>query len=84
MSDTCWNCQGRSVEVVRSRLAAIIDTIEEIRDESSDRKVIGEAVGWLACTTKFEYVIALELFSKLLSPLDALTAALQAYSSSAQ
>ena len=75
---------------MRSRLAAINDTIE-IRDESSDRKVIGEAVGLLACTTKFEFAIALELFSKLLSPLDTLTAALQlrarlysAYSSSAQ
>ena len=77
LSDTRWNCQGRSVEVVRSRLAAINDTIEKIRDESSDRKVIGEAVGLLACTTKFEFAIALELFSKLLSPLDTLTAALQ-------
>ena len=77
LSDTRWNCQGRSIEVVRSRLTAVIDTLEKIRDESSDRKIIGEVVGLLACTTKFEFALAIELFSKLLSPLDTLIAALQ-------
>ena len=75
--DTRWNCQGRSIDVVRSRLAAVVDTLKKIRDESSDRKVIGEAVGLLACITKFEFVLAIEFFAKLLSPLDTLTAALQ-------
>jgi hypothetical protein len=77
LSDTRWNCQGRSVEVVRSRLAAVNSTVAIIRDQSMDRKVIGEAIGLLACTTKFEFVIATEFFAKLLSPLDTLTRALQ-------
>ena len=55
----------------------MVDTLKKIRDESSDRKVIGEAVGLLACITKFEFVLAIEFFAKLLSPLDTLTAALQ-------
>jgi hypothetical protein len=47
LSDTRWNCQGRSVEVVRTRLKAINNTLIKIRDESSDRKVIGEAAAWI-------------------------------------
>jgi len=77
LSDTRWNCQGRSIEVVRSRLPAVIDTLEKIRDQSSDRKVIGEAAGLLACTNGYEFALAIEFFAKLLSPLDTLTAALQ-------
>lgn len=77
LSDTRWNCQGRSVEVVRSRLLAIIETLERIRDESADRKVIGEAVGLLACTNQFQFAVAIVFFSKLLSPLDTLTTAIQ-------
>jgi hypothetical protein len=43
LSDTRWNCQGRSVESVSCRLRAVIETLEKIEDESSDRKVIGES-----------------------------------------
>lgn len=77
LSDTRWNCQGRSVEVVRSRLSAVNETLERIRDETSDRKVIGEAVGLLAWTTTFEFAVAIVFFAKLLSPLDTLTTAIQ-------
>lgn len=68
LSDTRWNCQGRSIEVVRSRLPAVIDTLVKIRDQSSDRKVIGEAAGLLACTNGYEFALAIEFFAKLLSP----------------
>jgi Domain of unknown function (DUF4371)/hAT family C-terminal dimerisation region len=77
LSDTRWNCQGRSVDVVRTRLTAVNETLRKIRDESSDRKVVGEAVGLLSCTIKFEFALAIELFAKILSPLDTLTRALQ-------
>jgi len=77
LSETRWNCQGRSVEVVRSRLPSVNETLQRIRDESADRKVIGEAVGLLACTSKVEFAIALLFFSKLLSSLDTLTTAVQ-------
>lgn len=77
LSDTRWNCQGRSVEVVRTRLAAVNETLSKIADESSDRKVIGEAAGLLSCTSQFEFVLAVEFFARLLSPLDVLTKALQ-------
>ena len=78
LSDTCWNCQGRSVEVIRSRLPAVNETLQRIRVESADRKVIGEAVGLLACTRKFEFAMATVcFFFKLLSPLDTLTTAVQ-------
>ena len=77
LSDTRWNCQGRSVEVVRSRLLAIIETLERIRDDSADRKVIGEAVGLLTCTNQFQFAVAIVFFSKLLSPLDTLATAIQ-------
>lgn len=77
LSDTRWNCQGRSVEVVRSRLAAVNEALSKIRDESVDRKAIGEAIGLLACINKFEFAIATVFFSKLLSPLDTLTTAIQ-------
>jgi len=43
----------------------------------TDRKVIGEVVGLLANTTKFEFAIAIVFFSRLLSPLDTLTTAIQ-------
>ena len=48
-------------------LVAVNETLEKIRDESSDRKVVGEAVGLLACTVKFEFALAIELFAKILS-----------------
>jgi len=73
LSDPRWNCQGRTVEVVRSRLQGVNETLQRIRDKSAYRKVTGEAVGLLACTSKFEFAIALVFFSKLLSPLDTLT-----------
>ena len=57
LSDTLWNCQGRSVEVVRSRLAAVNETLEKIWHESVDRKVVGEVVGLLACTQKIEFAL---------------------------
>lgn len=77
LSDTRWNCQGRSVAVIRGRLQAVNDTLERIRDESADRKIIGEVVGLLACTSKFEFAVGIEFFAKLLSPLDTLTTAIQ-------
>ena len=77
LSETRWNCQGRSVQVIRSRLLAVTETLERIRNESADRKVIGEAVGLLAYASKFEFAVAIEFFSKLLSPLDTLTTAVQ-------
>ena len=36
-------------------------------------KVVGEAVGLLACTKQFELVLAIEFFARLLSPLGVLT-----------
>jgi len=66
-----------AVEVVRSRLSAVNETLERIRDESADRKVIGESVGLLASTTSFEFAVAIVFFAKLLSPLDILTTAIQ-------
>ena len=79
LSASRWNCQGRSVEVVpvRSRLQSVNETLQQIRDEFADRKVTGEAVGLLACTSKFEFAIALVFFSKLLSPRDTLTTAVE-------
>jgi len=59
--------------VIRSRLLAADETLQRIRDESADRKVIGEAVALLACTNKFEFAVTAVFFSKLLSPLDTLT-----------
>ena len=62
LSETRWNCQGRSVQVIRSRLLAVTETLERIRNESADRKVIGEAVGLLAYASKFEFAVAIEFF----------------------
>jgi len=73
LSDPRWNCQGRTDEVVRSHLQSVNETLQRIRDKSADRKETGDAVGLLACTSKFEFAIALVFFSKILSPLDTLT-----------
>ena len=43
---------SRSVDVVRTRLSALAT----IRDESSDRKVVGKVVCLLSCTKQFEFV----------------------------
>ena len=63
--------------MVRSRLGAVNETLEKIRDESSDRKVIGEAVGLLANKMNFEFAVGVVFFAKVLSPLDTLTTAIQ-------
>ena len=53
------------------------DTLTKIRDGSCDRKVFGEAVGLLPCAKQFEFVLEIDFFARLLSPLDDLTKALQ-------
>jgi len=60
LSETRWNCQGRNVEVVRSRLPSVNETLQRIRDESADRKVTGDAVGLLTCTSKLTVILWLK------------------------
>ena len=47
------------MEVVRSRLSAVNETLEKVRNESPDRNVIGEVFGLLANTINFEFAVGI-------------------------
>jgi hypothetical protein len=78
LSNTRWNCQGRSISVIKSRLSSITATLSKIMNDScTDKSPSANAVGLLKAVECFEFIVGLVFFEKLLLPLDCLTSTVQ-------
>ena len=75
LSDTRWACRYLAVNMYRSRYGCLVEALEEVIENSSDRT---EAAGILAQIQKFSFLILLTTFDSILGLTKPLSDALQA------
>ena len=76
LSDTRWSCRYASIKAVKTTISAIIDTLEELSEDSDSRAV--EARGLLFQVKKFQFLLSLIMFERIFSITAKLSDLLQA------
>lgn len=75
--NTCWACCYLAVNLYKSRYGCLVETLEEVIENSSDRTEAAEATGILAQIQKFSFLILLTTFDSILGLTKPLSDALQ-------
>ena len=60
LSDTRWACRADSIKAIHHTLEAVLDTLEDIKDNKTNANIAAEAKG-LFNNIDFEFVLALEV-----------------------
>ena len=60
LSDTRWACRADSIKAIHHTLEAVLDTLEDIKDNETKANIAAEAKG-LFNNIDFEFVLALEV-----------------------
>ena len=76
LSDTRWSCRHTSINAVKTTISAIVQTLEDIAEESGNRAV--EARGLLFQTKSFHFFLSLMTFDRVFSITGNLSNLLQA------
>ena len=65
LSDTRWSCRHASIKAIKTTIAALLATLEDIADESGSRAI--ESQGLLYQAHSFSFLLSLVLFAKIFS-----------------
>ena len=77
LSDTRWACRYLAVNLYKSRYTCLIEALEEVIENGSDRTEAAEATGILAQIQKFSFLVLLTTFDSILGLTKPLSDALQ-------
>ena len=75
---TRWACRYLAVNLYKSRYGCLVEALEHVIENSSDRTVAAEAIGILAQIQKFSFLILLTTFDSILGLTKPLSDVLQA------
>ena len=78
LSDTRWACRVDALHSLNIALAAVLDTLEAVAEDSeTDSVIVGEANGLISSVNSFEFVLLLTVMADILAVTNTLNMLLQ-------